>query len=65
MPQFPSSPTGPRFVAAVVGVVATAAVAFSAGLTSGQPTPELAVGVLLAVTLPTTVAYELARRGRR
>jgi predicted Na+-dependent transporter len=33
-----------------------------AALVPGPPTPETAVGVLLAVTVPTTVAYELARR---
>ena len=46
----------------VVGVLATAAVVVYAALVPGPPTPETAVGVLLAVTVPTTVAYELARR---
>jgi uncharacterized protein (DUF2336 family) len=59
---FPTDPTDPRFVAAVVGVLATAAVYVYAALgASGLTVAEVSV-VLLATLGPATVAYELAGR---
>lgn len=58
----PASFRDPQYVATVVGVLATAAVVVYAALVPGPPTPETAIGVLLAVTLPVTAAYELAKR---
>jgi hypothetical protein len=60
--QFPSSWRDPQYVGGVVGVLATGAVAFYAGLTAGPPTPETVVFVLLAVFIPWTIAQEVARR---
>ncbi|MFB6082793.1 MAG: hypothetical protein ABEJ94_00940 [Halorientalis sp.] len=59
---FPSSWTDPEYVAAVVLVLAAGTLFFYAALTPGDPTPETVGFVLLWVSLPATVAYELARR---
>ncbi|WP_231183637.1 hypothetical protein [Haladaptatus sp. DYF46] len=54
--------TDPDYVSTVVGVLAAAALYFySAWANWGPTTVEITV-VLLAVLLPMTVAYELARR---
>jgi hypothetical protein len=58
----PADWTNPAYVATVVGVLATGAVVFYAALTDAGPTVDEVVFVLLAVTLPMTVAYEVARR---
>ena len=60
--QFPRSWRDPGYVGAVVGVLATGAVAFYAGLTAGPPTPGMAMSVLLAVFVPWTIAQWAARR---
>ena len=60
--QSPTSWRDPDYVAGVVGVLATGAVAFYAGLTAGPPTPGMAMSVLLAVFVPWTIARWAARR---
>jgi uncharacterized membrane protein YjgN (DUF898 family) len=60
--EFPRSWRDPDYVGAVVGVLATGAVAFYASLTAGPPTPGMAMSVLLAVFLPWTIAREAVRR---
>ncbi|SFR58315.1 hypothetical protein SAMN04487947_2545 [Halogeometricum rufum] len=60
--ESPPSWTDPRYVAAVVGVLATGAVVFYSALTPTGPTVEEVVFALLAVMLPATAAYEVARR---
>ncbi|WP_435076469.1 hypothetical protein [Halococcus sp. AFM35] len=60
--EFPRSWRDPQYVGAVVGVLATGAVAFYAGLTAGPPTPGTAMSVLLAVFVPWTIAQWAARR---
>ena len=59
---FPTSWTDPDYVAAVVGVLAVGALVFYSALVEGPPTVETVLFVLLWVTAPTTVAYELTRR---
>lgn len=60
-----SSPTtwsDPQYVATVVGVLATGALCFYSGLTQSGPTTEENTFVLLTITLPMTVSYEITRR---
>jgi hypothetical protein len=52
----------PQYVATVAGVLATGALIFYAALVDGPPTAETVGFVVLALTVPTTLAYELARR---
>lgn len=59
--RFPADPQDPRFVAAVAGVLATAALYVYAATTDVLTTGTVSF-VLLAVLLPTTAAYWLARR---
>jgi len=54
--------TDPKYVATVVGVLAIGALVFYSSLTQSGPTVDEIVFVMLAVTVPTTVAYEVARR---
>ena len=54
--------TAPEYVATVVGVLAVGALVFYSALTDTGPTVDEVLFVLLAVTLPATIAYELARR---
>jgi hypothetical protein len=54
--------TDPAYVATVVGVLATAALAFYASLTDAGPTVGEVLFTLLWVFVPVTVAYEVARR---
>lgn len=60
--EFPTSWTDPDYIAAVVGVLAVGVLAFYAGLVDGAPSIETVLFVLLWVTLPTTLACEIARR---
>lgn len=57
-----SSWSDPRYVSTLVGVLATGALVFYAALTQSGLTVEEVVFVLLAVTLPATIAYEIVRR---
>ena len=60
--DLPASWTDPRYVSTVVGVVATGALyVYSARAPTGPTAGEITF-VLLAVTGPTAVAYEVARR---
>ncbi|MFW6321794.1 MAG: hypothetical protein ACOC0Z_08065 [Halohasta sp.] len=54
--------TDPEYVATVVGVLAIGALVFYSGLADGAPDVETIVFVGLWVTVPMTVAYEIARR---
>ncbi|ODR79103.1 hypothetical protein BG842_08170 [Haladaptatus sp. W1] len=59
---YSASWTDPDYVSTVVGVLAAGALYFySAWVNWGPTTVEITV-VLLAVLLPTTLAYEIARR---
>ena len=58
----PSSWSEPSYVATIVGVLAVGAVYFYSALAAPGLTPEEVSVVVLGITLPATVAYELARR---
>lgn len=60
--DFPSSWSDPEYVATVVGVLATGAVVFYSALTQSGLTVEEVIFVVLAITLPAGIAYEIARR---
>ncbi|SIR11406.1 hypothetical protein SAMN05421858_1476 [Haladaptatus litoreus] len=60
--NMPSSWSDPRYVSTVVGVLATGVLVFYAALTQSGLVVEEVVFVLLSVTLPATIAYEVARR---
>jgi hypothetical protein len=60
--EFPSSWGDPRYITAIVGVLAVAALYVYSALTQSGPTIGEITFVLLVVLLPTTVAYEVARR---
>lgn len=55
-------PTSPEYVATVVGVLATGALVFYSSLTETGPTVDEILFVGLWITVPVTVAYEVARR---
>ncbi|WP_299334959.1 hypothetical protein [Haloplanus sp.] len=54
--------TNPGYVATVASVLATGAVVFFAALTRSGPTVNDVIFVALSITVPATLAYELARR---
>jgi hypothetical protein len=54
--------TNPTYVATVVGVIATGALVFYSSLTQSGPTVDEVIFVILAITIPVTIAYEVARR---
>ncbi|WP_435066654.1 hypothetical protein [Haloplanus sp. C73] len=56
--------TNPAYVATVVGVLATGGLVFYSALTQSGPTVDEVIFVVLSISLPATVAYELARRWR-
>jgi hypothetical protein len=56
--------TSPEYVATVVGVLATGALVFFAALTRSSPAVDDVMFVVLSITVPVTLAYELARRWR-
>jgi len=58
----PASWADPNYVATVVGVLATGALVFYVTLFPSGLTLDDVVFVLLIVTLPMTIAYEVARR---
>lgn len=58
----PVSWTDPNYVAAVVGVLAVGALYFYSAWTGSGPTADEITFVLAVVFLPTTLAYEIARR---
>lgn len=60
--EIASSWSDPRYVSTLVGVLATGALVFYAAVTQSGLTVEEVVFVLLSVTLPATIAYEIARR---
>lgn len=60
--EFPSTWTDPEYVATVVMVLAAGVLLFYAALTPGEPSPEIVGFVLLWVSAPAAVAYEVARR---
>jgi len=54
--------TNPKYVATVIGVLATGALVFYSSLTQSGPTVDEIIFVVLAISIPVTIAYELARR---
>lgn len=58
----PSSLSDPSYVLTVVGVLATDALVFHAASTRSGLTVEEVAFVSFSVTLPATIAYEIARR---
>lgn len=54
--------TNPEYVATVVGVLATGTLVFYRSVTQSGPTVDEIVFIVLAITIPATIAYELARR---
>jgi len=59
------SPQGwihPEYVATVTGGLATGAFAFYSAIAQSGPTVEEIICVVLTITVPTTTAYEPARR---
>ena len=58
----PTSWTDPNYVATVIGVLAAGVLVFYAAMSDSGLTTNEVVFVILAVTLPATVAYEIARR---
>jgi hypothetical protein len=59
--EFPTSWTDPQYVATVVGLLAFGALVFYSATSSSLAVEEVTF-VVLALTLPMTAAYELARR---
>jgi hypothetical protein len=64
MPSPDSQPswTSPEYVATVVGVLATGALVFYSSLAQTGPTVDEILFVVLGITVPMTLAYEIARR---
>lgn len=60
--DFPSSWSDPRYVATVVSILAIGALVFYSSMTSSGLTVEEVVFVGVVISLPTTIAYEIARR---
>ena len=54
--------TSPDYVATVVAVLAVGALVFFAALTRSGPTVDDVTFVVLSITVPMTIAYELTRR---
>ena len=59
---FPTTWRDPYYLAAVVGVVSTAALFYYSAMVSSAPSSETVGFVLLWVLLPAVIAYEAARR---
>jgi len=64
MPAPESQPgwTSPEYVATVVGVLAVGVLVFYSSLTRTGLTVDDVLVVGLGITVPTTIAYEIARR---
>lgn len=60
--EFPTSWRDPRYVSTVVGVLATGALLAYAALVESALDPGTVGLVLLWVLVPTSLAYEAARR---
>jgi len=58
----PSGWMNPEYVATVVGVLATGALVFYSSFAQAGPTVDEIVFVVVSITIPVTVAYEIARR---
>lgn len=54
--------TNPEYVATVVGVLAIGALVFYSSLTQSGLTVDDVLFVGLGITVPVTIAYEVARR---
>ena len=52
----------PEYVATVVGVLAIGALVFYSSFTQSGPTVDDVLFVGLGITVPVTIAYEVARR---
>lgn len=60
--EFPSSWRDPQYVSTVVAVISVGALFFYSAFGDAAPSPETIGFVLFWVLIPTTVAYEVARR---
>lgn len=54
--------TNPDYIATVVGVLATGVLVFYSSLTQSGPTVDEILFVVLSITIPMTIAREIARR---
>ena len=54
--------TSPEYVATVAGALATGALVFYSSFTEAGPTVDEVLFVGLGITVPVTIAYEIARR---
>ena len=61
-PDSQASWTSPEYVATVVGVLATGALVFYSSLAQTGLTVDEILFVVLGITLPMTIVYEIARR---
>ena len=61
-PNAKPSWTNPEYVATVVGVLATGALVFYSSLARTGLTVDEILSVMLGITVPVTIAYEIARR---
>jgi hypothetical protein len=61
---FRSDWTSPEYAATVVGVLAVGALVSVAALSRSSPTVDDVTFVVLSITVPATLAYELARYRR-
>ena len=60
--DFPSSWRDPQYISTVVGVIAVGSLFFYSAFVESAPSPETIGFILLWVLIPTTIAYEVARR---
>jgi hypothetical protein len=58
----PTSWTDPNYVATVVGVIALGVLVFYAALSDASLTTNDVIVVVLGITIPAMIAYEIARR---
>jgi hypothetical protein len=61
-PDSRSSWTSPEYISTLVGVLAAGALVFYSSLTQTGPTVDEILFVVLGITVPMAVAYEVARR---
>jgi len=60
--DYPTTWTHPRYIATVVGLLAFGALVFYSSLIDTGPTVDEILFVVLVLSLPATIAYEIARR---
>lgn len=60
--QWPTSFRDPTYIATLVGILALGALFFYSEIVDSAPSTEAILFVLFWMTIPMTVAYEVARR---